>query len=183
MIDVKIDFDDAAFGQLSRNLTPAALLAATRRAVRKTALWVRTHLLRQLRDPDIKRKIIVHRVRLYDKNWRAGGGGGPGVKVWFGVNAINADTLGKPKATGDGYMVKSFYFEQAFMPIRNAQLKNKLYQRTTRNRLPIQRAKVEIDHMANDAFAMIVDQIPGRLQELMRQELNYEVEKMLGRAR
>ncbi|WP_315383318.1 hypothetical protein [Microvirgula aerodenitrificans] len=183
MIDVKIDFDDAAFGLLSRRLTPAALLAATRRAVRKTALWVRTHLLRRLRDHDIRRKVIIHRIRLYNKNWRNGEGGGPAVKVWFGIDAINADTLAKPRKDAGGYWVKDFYFPGAFVPTINPKFKGKLYSRTTRERLPFQREKIEIEAAANDAFNQIVDQIPGRLQELMRQELNYEVEKMLGRAR
>lgn len=178
MIDVKVDFDARQLKALSRGLSVSVLERATKRAVRKTALWVRTHLLRYLRDDGIKRKIIVHRVKIYDKEWRHGGGGGPAVKVWFGVNAVNADELGRPIKTGSGYRVKSWHFESAFVPTRNPRFKGKLYRRTTSRRLPIQRAKVEVDEMANDAFAMIVGQIPGRLHELMRQELNYEVSKL-----
>ena len=181
MIDVKIDFDDALYRDFARFLSTNALQSATRRAVRKTALWVRTQLLRLMKDPDIKRKIIVHRVRLYDKSWRGGGAAGPAVKVWFGVDAINADTLGQPKQAGRGYTVKRFYFEGAFVPSKNPRLAGKLYQRTTAKRLPIMRAKAEIDHMANDAFAQISGKIPSRLRELIRQELNFEIHKKAAR--
>ena len=178
MLAVKVDFDDRALKSFSAGLSVSALERAAKRAVRKTALWVRTQLLRYLRDDGIRRKIIVHRVKLYDKAWRTGGGSGPAVKVWFGVNAVNADELGRPVKTASGYRVRSWQFDAAFMPGINPRYRGKLYQRTTRHRLPIQRAKVEVDEMANDAFALIVHQIPGRLRELMAQELRYEVEKV-----
>ncbi|MCG9026717.1 hypothetical protein LH462_11140 [Laribacter hongkongensis] len=183
MISVKLDLDSGSLAALSRGLSVALLGRAAKRAVRKTALWVRTQMLRRMGDDGIRRKLIVHRVRLYDKSWREDGGGGLAVKVWFGVDAINADTLGKPVRSGKGYRVKSWRFESAFVPTRNPRYAGKLYQRTTASRLPIQRAKVEIDEMANDAFALITDRIPGRLHELMLQELNYEWHKLAGRAR
>lgn len=183
MLDVKLDFDTGPLAALTRGLSTTLLERATKRAVRKTALWVRTHLARDLGDYGIRRKIIIHRIRLYDKAWRSGGGSGPAVKVWFGVDALNADVLGKPVRSGRGYRVKSWRFESAFVPNKNPRFAGKLYQRTTRDRLPIQRAKVEIDHMAGDSFARITELIPDRLHELMRQELNYELHKLAGRAR
>ncbi|MCG9083942.1 hypothetical protein [Laribacter hongkongensis] len=183
MIAVKLDLESGSLAALSRGLSATLLERAAKRAVRKTALWVRTQLLRSLRDEGIRRKVIVHRVRLYDKAWRGGGGAGPAVKVWFGVDAIHADTLGKPVRSGSGYRVKSWRFESAFVPTKNPRFAGRLYQRTTASRLPIQRARVEIDEMANDAFALIAGRIPARLNELMRQELNYEFHKLAGRAR
>ncbi|MCX7206505.1 MAG: hypothetical protein NT086_11075 [Proteobacteria bacterium] len=183
MIDIKIDFDDASIKALASGLSLHALERATKRAVRKTALWTRTHLLRELKDGGIRRKMIVHRVRIYDKQWREGSDGGPAVKIWFGISALNADELGKPIKTARGYRVKSWHFEAAFMPSKNSRYNGKLYQRTSKARLPIKRAKVEVDLMANTAFSRITGLIPGRLQTLMQQELNYELHKLAGRAR
>ena len=183
MIDIKIDFDQASLKALASGLTIHALERATKRAVRKAALWTRTHLLRELKDGGIRRKMIVHRVRIYDKQWRGGGSGGPAVKIWFGISALNADELGKPVKTARGYRVKGWHFEAAFMPSKNSRYNGKLYQRTSKARLPIRRAKVEVDQMANASFAKITGLIPDRLQTLMQQELNYELHKLAGRAR
>lgn len=180
MINVKIDFDDQALIPLTRGLSGSALAKATKRAVRKTALWVRTHLLRKLKDEGMRRKCIVHRVRIYDKAWRAGGGGGFATKVWFGINSIPADTLGKPVKTKTGYRVKSWRFDNAFVPTKNARMAGKLYVRTTARRMPVQRAQVQIDADANAAFSEIAGQVPARFQALMIQELRYELLKLAG---
>ena len=180
MIDVKIDFDDKDMAALSRGLSGNALGKATKRAVRKTALWVRTHLLRRLKDEGVRRKCIVHRVRVYDKAWREGGGGGFATKVWFGINSIPADTLGKPVKTKTGYRVKSWRFDNAFVPTKNARMAGKLYVRTTARRMPVQRAQVQISAEASAAFAEISSQVPARFRALMLQELRYELLKLTG---
>lgn len=180
MIDVKVDFDDKDMAALTRGMGANELGRATKRAVRKTALWVRTHLLRKLKDEGVRRKCIVHRVRVYDKAWREGGGGGFATKIWLGINSIPADTLGKPVKTKTGYRVKGWRFDGAFVPTKNPRYAGKLYMRTTEKRLPIQRAQVQIDAEANAAFAEITNQVPARLRTLMLQELRYELLKLTG---
>ncbi|NTU68931.1 MAG: hypothetical protein HGB02_08640 [Chlorobiaceae bacterium] len=179
MIAVKIDFDSADFYRFTEKLGPSSIEAAIKRANRKAALRVRTHLLRAIKDEGIRRKVIVHRVRLYDKSWRAGGGGGKAIKVWFGIDAVNADTIAKPIKMSKGYRVRQWAFPTAFIPKRG-RYAGKLMERTTKSRLPIRRSQIEIDEAANKAFNEIATRVPGWMRELALQELRYEVFKVTG---
>lgn len=180
MIAVKIDFDGEAFYRFTEELGPAAIEAAIKRANRKTALWVRTHLLRAIKDEGIRRKIIVYRVRLYDKNWRAGGGGGKAIKVWFGVDPVQADRIAKPVKMEKGYRVQRWEFPKAFIP-KKGRSAGKLMERDTKNRTPIRRSLVEIDDAANAAFDEISNQVPEKMTQFALQELRYEVYKATGK--
>lgn len=178
MIAVKIDFDDAEFIRFTETLTPAAIERAMKRATKKAAQWSRTHIGRRVKDQiDLPRKIIVSRVRVYDKGWRNGGGGGPAVKVWFGIDPVKADRVAKPVKTSKGYRVKQWDFPGGFMPPSKP---GKLFQRTTSKRLPIQRSKVEINVQGLAAFKEIEAQVPDRLRALAIQELRYEMHKEQG---
>lgn len=175
MIAVTLDFDDLDLRQLARAISPARLRAAIGRAVRKTALWVRTHLLRALKDHGIKRKLVVHRVRLYNKNWRdfehqAQGNIGKAVKVWFGTDTVLADQVGRLRREYKGYSVNDYYFPTAFSP---ASRPGKLYQRTTSKRLPIMRSKITISHQAEVALQQLEDQVPGKLRAFVLHEMQY----------
>ncbi|WP_294348478.1 hypothetical protein [Prosthecochloris sp.] len=180
MNPVKIDFDDEEFFEFSEVLTPSAIERALKRAVRKTSMWVRTHLLREVKDIGVKRKVIVHRVRLYNKAWRESGDGGKAVKVWFGIDPLKADKIARPIRMSKGYRVKKWKFPTAFMPSKNSKYSGKLYQRTTKKRLPIMRSKVEIDEAANKAMEKIEPLIPARMRELAIRELRYEMHKEQG---
>ncbi len=181
MIPVKIDFDDKEFFEFSEVLTPSAIERAMKRAVRKTAKWVRTHLSREVKDEtSIKRKVIVGRVKLYNKDWQEGIGDGKAVKVWFGADPIEADRIAKPIKMSKGYRVKKWKFPAAFMPSKNPKYAGKLYQRTTKKRLPIMRSRVEIDDAANKAMEKIEPLIPARMRQLAIQELRYEMHKEQG---
>jgi hypothetical protein len=179
MIAVKIDFDEDAFREFSEVLTPLQIQKAINRTTRKTSLWVRTHLLRALGDYDIRRKIVVHRVKVYNKGWRTGADGGTAVKVWFGIDAVEADRIAKPVRMTKGYRVKQWEFPTAFMT-KSGRYKGKLYERTTANRLPIIRSKVEIDVPATDAFDVISGKVPDRMRTIALQELSFELKKATG---
>lgn len=180
MIAVKIDFDDSDFREFSELLNPYAIEAAIKRANRKTALWVRTHLLRKLGDSDIRRKVIVHRVRLYNKGWRGGTDGGSAVKVWFGIDPVQADRIAKPVKMAKGYRVKQWELPTAFIP-KTGRSAGKLMERTTKSRLPIRRSQVEIDDQANAAFGEIAPLVPERMRVFAMQELNFELLKFQGK--
>lgn len=179
MIAVKLDFDDSEFVGFTEKLGPAAIQSAINRAVRKSALWTRTHLLRRVKDEGILRRIIAYRVQLYNKNWRAGIEGGKAVKVWFGIDPISADRISRPTKLAKGYRVKKWEFSTAFVP-QKGRFANKLFERTSKSRFPIRRSKVEIDEAANAAFNEVEALIPARMRELALQELRYEVHKALG---
>lgn len=186
MIALKIDFDDSDILTLTKELSPGRVLDAVRRAIYKTALWVRTHLASELKEEDLPRKLIVSRVQLYRQNWRKGpgaGGEGRAVKVWFGIDPVKADLIATPIKVDRGYRVQKWEFPGGFVPTLNERFKGKLYQRTTSRRLPFQRARVEVNEQATRAFNAIIDQVPGRLKTVALQELNYELQKVLGHAR
>ena len=179
MIAVKLDFDSKEFIKFTYELDPAAIQRAIGRAVRKTAAWVRTHLTRNVKNEmDLPRKIIAYRVQQYSKAFRQGIEGGKAVKVWFGIDPLKADRIDTPKKMSKGYRVKKWEFKQGFMPPSRA---GKLYERTTKNRLPIKRATVEINEAGNKAFAEIANQVPAKMEQMALAELRYEVFRATGK--
>ncbi|MDR0672515.1 MAG: phage tail protein [Zoogloeaceae bacterium] len=175
----KVDFDDRQWQAFSESLKPERLQIAARRAVRKTSAWVKTHIAREVKDrTKIPKKLIASRVKVYDKNWRDGGGGGYALKVWFGIDPVFADRIAPARQTKTGVSVGKYRFPGAFIPTKSPRYMGKVYYRTTDNRLPIMRARVEIEGEARPAFEKIKQGIEARLMELMRQELNYELSKV-----
>lgn len=180
MIAVKLDFDDADLVKFLEAMGPAQIQAAINRAVRKTALWVRTHLLRRVKDDvGIARKIIAYRAQLYNKAWRSGVEGGKAVKVWFGVDPLKADKIATPKKTAKGYRVQKWEFAPSFVP-QAGRFAGKLFERVGKERFPIRRSTVEIDEQGTAAFKEIEGLIPARMREIAIQELRYEMHKAMG---
>lgn len=183
MIEVRAAFDDAGFQPLARLLDDGRILSAARRASRKTAGWVRTQMARAIgNEARLPKRILASRGHLYDKGWRTGGGGGVAFKVWFGLDPIFADRIGKPVKLARGYRVGKHSFKTAFMP-RRGRYAGKLYHRTTDARLPIMRARVEIDELGRRVFERLEPQIEARFRALVEHELRYEIMKMEGNAR
>lgn len=183
MIDVRVEFSDEQFGRMARLLDDARIQMAARRASRKTAGWVRTQMARAMGNAlQLPKRILAARGKFYDKGWRSGGGSGMAFKVWFGLNHVFADRVGEPRKLARGYAVKGRKFETAFIPKRG-RYAGKLYHRTTDARLPIMRARIEIEDEGRKVFEALKPKILGRFTELLKQELNYEILKMEGRAR
>ncbi len=178
MIDVKFVFEDVAFAQLANT----SLLAASKRAIRGAGEWYRTQLVRRMGQSGLPRKLLVARVRLHNHNWRTSAAGPPAVKVWFGINPVIADRLGKPRPETKGYSAAGYYFPTGFVPHRSQRYAGKLYHRTTSARLPITRGKVEIAPAATAAWDDLQQQLPARFETLLRRELNYEMHKKFGTA-
>lgn len=183
MIEVRADFDAAELQPLARLLDEGRILTASRRASRKVAGWVRTQMARALgNEAKLPKRILSARGKVYDKGWRTGVSKGAAFKVWFGLDPIFADRIGAPQKLARGYRVGRHTFKTAFMPKRG-RYADKLYLRTTEARLPIMRARVEIDAAGKRIFDRLATDIEGRFMELLQHELRYEVLKMEGRAR
>lgn len=183
MLALKIDFDDAAFRQFVQSLNEARLIAASRRASKKAASWMHTQVSRAVADEAKfpRRLIKMTRGRIYDKGWRRSGDSGYAYKVWLGLDPIAADRLGTPRKLRKGYAVRGRRFPEAFMPKRG-RYAEKLYQRTTKSRLPIQRVRVEWDQIGIRAFNQQIPRLQSRYRELMLQELRFEVMRVAGLA-
>lgn len=185
MLALKADFDDRALRQFAQALSEAHLLAAARRASSKAARWMHTQISRQVADEARfpKRLIKVTRGKVYDKGWRRkSADSGYAYKVWLGLNPVAADTLGKPRQLRKGYAVGKRRFPDAFMPKRGVYA-GKLYQRTTPNRMPIQRVRVEWEEIGRRVFEQQIPRLQVRYRELMLQELRFEVLRAAGVAK
>lgn len=178
---IKVDFDDAAFKQFAATLGEPQLLSAARRATKKAAGWMHTQVSRQVADEAKfpRRFIKVTRGKVYDKGWRRGGGSGYAYKVWLGLNPVVADKLGTPRKLVKGYAVGKHRFRDAFMPGKG-RYAGKLYRRTTRSRLPIQRVRVEWESIGRKAFLSVMPRLQVRYRELMLQELRFEALRAAG---
>lgn len=183
MLALKVDFDDAASRQFAQSLNEARLIAASRRASKKAASWMHTQVSRAVADEAKfpRRLIKMTRGKVYDKGWRRSGDSGYAYKVWLGLNPVAADRLGTPTRLRKGYSVRGRRFPDAFMPTRG-RFADKLYRRTTKSRLPIQRVRVEWDQIGRSAFEQQIPRLQSRYRELMLQELRFEALRAAGHA-
>jgi hypothetical protein len=94
------------FGQL----VPKAAAAAQRRAINKTLGWLRTHIARAVGKQE---RIAIGTVRQRLRAYPVSGGAMRG-KLWFGVNAIEASRIGRPRQSRTGVSVAGRQYQGAF---------------------------------------------------------------------
>lgn len=93
--------------------------------------------------------------------------------IWIGHRPIKASHLGTPRQTRTGARAGKHLFERAFVAT-TASGHTTVFKRTGRSRLPIEEQTVSLDK-SGDIIDRIAATIPARLADLLRQELNYEV--------
>lgn len=195
MIHIKVsDADLGRYWQLSKT-APKAMQAAQRRAINKTLRWLRTHMARAVSQEE---KIAVRAVRTRLRMRPVKGSGRDGT-LWFGLNPLPARLLGNPKQSKSGVSVrgrrytgafyKQVYGDQPDIWIRRSSkhFRESDYpymQKGTGNldsslegRFPLVKAKVGLES-ARKHFVRWVKEAEGRLTELLRQEVNYELHKL-----
>lgn len=176
---------------------PKAMAAAQRRAINKTLGWLRTHIARAVGQEE---RIAVRAVRERLRVRRVKGADGKG-ELWFGLNPLPASLTGKPRQTAQGVSVgrrrypgaffkrvygdqpdiwirtASKHFDAADYPDMGAGRGN--LDASLSGRFPVAKAKVSLEG-ARRHFDRWVAQAEARLLELLRQEVNYEIHKLLG---
>lgn len=173
-----------SLGELDRSLT-----RAKRRAVNKTARWVRTRAIREIAAANnIPQKILRgHRNPVSGKKTRGRRGrvfvsraveGHEHASLWIGTRAVAAGYLGTPHQFRYGAKVRGRKFEKAFVATM-ASGHVGIFRRAKDGdgrvgRLPIKEEYVELAQ-ADTAVAGIRRQIPARLRKTLDQELNYEL--------
>lgn len=175
MIDLEARVSAAELERLraALNLSEEACRRAARRAVRKTAQWTMGATARSMSQTlRIEQKMIRARLRTYLR------GEGLEQKVWLGLNRLVARRLGTPTRQGSGTRVGRHFFEGAF-PIRRYGYG--VYRRTTEDRFPLELAKLEIDQAGERALREAGRRAEQRLLQVMQQEMNYELQKLIGR--
>lgn len=184
------------FGQL----VPKAAAAAQRRAINKTLGWLRTHIARAVGKQE---RIAIGAVRQRLRAYPVSGGAMRG-KLWFGVNAIEASRIGRPRQSRTGVSVAGRRYQGAFFKqvygsnpdiwIRTSSkhFNTTNYPDSTQgrrssgfiaesdNRFPLAKAKVSLDQV-RPHFDSWVKRADERLLEILKQELNFELQKYLKR--
>lgn len=177
---------------------PKAAAAAQRRAINKTLGWLRTHIARAVGK---QQRIAIGAVRQRLRAYPVSGGAMRG-KLWFGVNAIEASRTGRARQTRAGVSVAGRRYQGAFFKqvygsspdiwIRTSSMHFNAtdYPDSTQgrrgsgfvvesdNRFPLAKAKVSLDQV-RPHFDSWVKRADERLLEILKQELNFELQKYL----
>jgi len=199
------EVDLKAFTDFAK-LVPKAAANAQRRAINKTLGWLRTHIARAVgRKEGIAMRAVRQRLRAYSV--KAGKQQG---KLWFGINPLDASRTGRPRQTQSGVSVgrrrysgafyKKVYGGKADIWIRTASKHfkasdypnsevsgaggpNSGWIAENDSRFPLAKAKVSLEDV-RPLFESWTRQADARLLEILKQELNYELQKYLrGNAR
>lgn len=203
MISIQSSATDLQAFQDFAKLVPKAAATAHRRAINKTLGWLRTHIARAVSRQE---RIAVAAVRQRLRSYPVSGGASSG-KLWFGLNAIESSRIGRARQTGSGVSVAGRRYQGAFLKkvygnkpdiwIRTASKHFNAddYPDSTvspgrgpssgwvaenGNRFPLAKAKVSLEQ-ARPHFDSWVQKADERLLEILKQELNFELQKYLKR--
>ena len=102
--------------------------------------------------------------------------------MWLGLNAIEANRLGKTRQTRKGVTAGRFRFDGAWL-MKKIAPDGPVYRRTGEGRLPYEQVKYDWSDHGESAFRDAAARAEERLLVVLRQEVNYEIQKAIGRAR
>jgi hypothetical protein len=147
---------------------------ASKRAVRKTLSWAATQAgreiaqttqipLRSLRKRGAKYNRLALRIRRDE----------PGGLLWIGYNPVKAAYVGTPKQLKRGARSGKHFFERAFKATTKSGHVG-IFKRRGQGRLPIDEQAVQLQQVPQVAEGL-QGRMGQRLTDLLRQELNYEV--------
>ncbi|WP_109512580.1 hypothetical protein [Pseudomonas ovata] len=193
--------DLAAFTTFAAQV-PKAAAAAQRRAINKTLRWLQTHISRAVGQQErIAIAAVRRRMRVFPLT---GSGQGQG-KLWMGIKPIEASRTGRPRQSRSGVSVGKRRYEGAFFKkvyggkpdiwIRTA---SKHFRASdypdsevsggdgpssgwvgeNGSRFPLAKAKVSLEEV-RPHFDAWTRKAEARLQEVLAQEMNYELQKYL----
>ncbi|MBD8791202.1 hypothetical protein IFR09_17080 [Pseudomonas syringae] len=188
-----------AFSGLAEQV-PKAAAAAQRRAINKTLRWLLTHISRAVGQQErIAIAAVRRRMRVFPINSNGQG------KLWFGINPMDASRTGRPRQTQSGVSVGKRRYAGAFFRkvygnkpdiwIRTASKHFKAsdypdsevssasgmssgWVAENDSRFPLAKAKVSLEDV-RPHFEEWTRRAHQRLQEVLSQEMNYELQKYL----
>lgn len=157
---LKVEIDVNQAFALLRGLPPSALQNAWRRTLRKTANWIKSQTAKAVsKETKIPQKLLRQRLYFFLRSRDTG-------KVWLGLNAIEANRLGKPRQTRRGVTVGRHRFEGAWM-MRQAAPDGPVYRRKGKDRMPYEMVK----HDCSASRFVRVARISRRTRRLMLRQL------------
>lgn len=182
-------------------LVPKAAANAQRRAINKTLGWLRTQIARAVsRQEGIAVRAVRQRLKAYSvRNGSTQG------KLWFGLNPLEASRTGRARQTASGVSVgkrryagafyKKVYGNQADIWIRTGSKHFKASDYPNSevsaaggpgsgwiaehdSRFPLAKAKVSFDSV-RPLFESWARKTDSRLLQVLKQELNFELQKYM----
>ena len=201
MLHIQASAEDLkAFADLA-TLVPGAAAKAQRRAINKTLGWLRTHIARAVGKQE---RIAVKAVRQRLRSYPVDGGALRG-KLWFGINPLEASRAGRARQTRAGVSVagrryqgafyKKVYGNQAEVWIRTASKHfdpadypdstvtsqtgpSSGFVGENSDRFPLAKAKISLEAVRPhfEAWSRKAD---DRLMQILKQEMNFELQKYL----
>jgi hypothetical protein len=191
-IALKVDLDIKHVLDAFNGLPPSAMQAAWRRTLRKVSTWVKSQVARAVaKETRIQRKVLMTRIYFFLRSRDSG-------KVWLGLNPIEAHRLGAVRDLGGGapgfagpggVLVTDSrktgprrYYQNAWT-MRHRDPNGPIYSRVGKARTPYGIVKVDWEGSGEKAFREAAARVEERLLVVLRQELNYEIHKALGRGR
>lgn len=201
MISLQTSAADLKAFQDFAAVVPKAAANAQRRAINKTLRWLATQIARAVgRQERIAVAAVRQRLRAYPVNGGANSG-----KLWFGLNAMEASRIGRPRQSRSGVSVAGRRFQGAFYKkvygnsadvwIRTASKHfnpadypdsdvstaggaSSGWIAEHGSRFPLAKAKVSLEQ-ARPHFESWVRKADEHLVHVLQQELNFELQKYL----
>lgn len=172
MAGFELNFDVNGWADVEKSLAdlPKKLDLAAARALRKTALWLRTHSTREIsRELRITQSPLRHRYQIHSRSTVRE------VKLWVGLQPIGVHYLGTPKQTPTGVAVGHRQYDDAFIsPMRSTQ--RLVFRRKGRERLPIEKVTEDWEGPAIGALERWEKRAQIRFFELFEQEARHVLE-------
>lgn len=173
---LKVEIDVRGALEALAGLSPAAMQAAWRRTLRKTGAWIRSQTAKEVSGATgIQQKLLRQRMYFFMRSLDTG-------KVWLGLNPLEAHRLGAVRRTKKGMRAGKSLFEGAWRKTK-AQPDGAIYRRTGKARTPFEVVTVEWSQTGDPAFRRAARVCEARLMTVLRQEVNYEIQKAANRAR
>lgn len=201
MISLQTSAADLKAFQDFAAVLPKAAANAQRRAINKTLRWLATQIARAVGRQE---RIAVAAVRQRLRAYPVSGGANSG-KLWFGLNAMEASRIGRPRQSRSGVSVAGRRFQGAFFKkvygnsadvwirtgskhfraddypdsdVSRAVGASSGWIAEHDNRFPLVKAKVSLEQ-ARPHFESWVRKADEHLVHVLQQELNFEVQKHL----
>lgn len=173
---LKVEIDIKQVTAALDGLSSAAMQAAWRRTLRKTAAWIKSQTSKEVSAATkIPQKVIKSRLYFFLRSADTG-------KVWLGLNPVEAHRIGTVTKTGKGMRAGRLTFEGAW---RQTQAKpdGPLYRRAGKARTPFEMVTVDWSTSGDPAFRRAAQRCETRLMTILKQEANYEIQKAIGNMR
>jgi hypothetical protein len=173
---LKVEIDVGAVTAALQGLSSSAMQAAWRRTLRKTAAWIKSQTGKEVsRGTQIPQRAIRQRLYFFMRSADTG-------KVWLGLNPVEAHRLGSVRETKKGMRAGRFTFDGAWRQTK-AKPDGPIYQRTGKARTPFEVVTVDWSKTGDPAFRRAAKMCEARLMTILKQEVNYEIQKAIGKTR